>query len=422
MKTLSFRRDTCRLCGGKNLESVIKFENTPIGDAYVTEEHLDKKQEVFPVEVFLCRDCGHAQLLDVVDSEAIYREYLYKTSISLGLVEHFRKGVDSILDYVKPEKGAFVVDIGSNDGSVLQAFKNKGMRVLGVDPAKEIAKKATEKGIKTIPEIFNLKLAKDINNKYGQAQIIITNNTFANIDDLDDVMAGIKEILAPNGVFVVETGYALDLLQKIVFDNIYHEHLSYFSVKPFQSFFKKHGMELINVKRVPTKAGSIRCFVQFAGGPRKLLPSVERIISLETDMGLHEPQIFKDFVSNFNSMKEQTVNLLKRLKAKGKKIVGYCASVGVTTLLYNFGINQDLIECLVDDSPSKHNLYSPGFHVPVLSPKKIYEIKPDYVIILAWQYNKPIIKKHLEYLAEGGCFIVFLPLLKVIDCESFENV
>lgn len=230
MKTLSFRRDTCRLCGGKNLESVIKFENTPIGDAYVTEEHLDKKQEVFPVEVFLCRDCGHAQLLDVVDSEAIYREYLYKTSISLGLVEHFRKGVDSILDYVKPEKGAFVVDIGSNDGSVLQAFKNKGMRVLGVDPAKEIAKKATEKGIKTIPEIFNLKLAKDINNKYGQAQIIITNNTFANIDDLDDVMAGIKEILAPNGVFVVETGYALDLLQKIVFDNIYHEHLSYFSV------------------------------------------------------------------------------------------------------------------------------------------------------------------------------------------------
>ena len=410
-----FHRNTCRLCNGKKLELMMKLAPTPIGDDYIPKELLGKKQEPYPVELFLCRSCGHAQLLDVVDPEAVYGNYLYTTSISLGLVEHFHRYADSVLQQISPAKNSLVIDIGSNDGSLLRFYKNQGMRVLGVDPAREIARQATKAGIETLPEFFNLKLAKAIKKKYSSATIVTSNNTFANIDDLDTMTEGIKELLTPDGVFVFETGYVLDLLQKVIIDNIYHEHISYFAVKPLETFFNRHGMEIINVERVPTKGGSLRCTVQLKGGARKASPSVKRIMRLETDLGLQQPEIFKAFETNFNNVKHQLMSLLKSLKAKGRTIIGYGASVGVTTELYNLGIDNNMIDFLVDDNITKHNLYSPGMHIPVLPSQKIYEKKPDYVIIFPWQYIEPIIKKHKEYLEQGGCFINILPQVVVMD-------
>ena len=403
------RRGMCRLCSSKELELAFQLAPTPIGDAYLP---VKQKLESYPVELFLCRSCGLAQLLDVVEPEEVYRPYIYRTADSLGLVEHFRKYADEVMKAVNPKKGGLVVDIGGNDGSFLKFFRNHGMKVLGVDPATKIAREATESGIKTLPAFFTPELASEIRKENGNASIITANNTMANIDDLQGMMDGVKKLLAPDGVFVFETGYVLDLLQKKIIDNIYHEHISYFSVKPLENFFRNNSLELIDAKRVATKGGSLRCTVQLKGGPRKRSPAADELIKLEAESRIHNHETFRAFASELENIKNELTKLLNGLKAKGKLIAGYGASVGVTTILHNFGLNKNLISFLVDDNPNRQNLYSPGLNIPVLNPKALYEKKPDYVVILAWQYAKPILDKNKAYLKHGR-FINIIPKVEV---------
>jgi len=409
------RKNKCRLCGGRGMELVLQLTPTPLADSYVTAEQTNNAQEIYPLDVALCRDCGNVQLLDVVAPEILYSNFIYETATSPGLVEHFRKAAGQILQRVhapNAPKGAFAIDIGSNDGSLLEFFKSKGMNVLGIEPAKEIAKKVNESGIKTLPAFFTAGLAQKIKKDYGSAYLITANNTIANIDDLADMVEGISDLLAPNGVFVFETGYLLDLVQKCVFDNIYHEHLSYFSVKPLQRFFHNNGMELIDVERIPTKGGSLRCFVQHKNDPRKTERSVHSLIKLEEDFGLHNPKAFKSLADKLDNVRNELKELLDGLKAKGKKIAGYGASHSVTTLLYHFDIGK-MLDFIVDDNPIKQNTYSPGLHIPVLSQKALYDKSPDYAVILAWRFAGQIIKKHQEFLDKGGRFISVLPEVEV---------
>lgn len=421
MSKLVIRRKTCRLCNGNELELVLKLAPTPIGDAYVPREGTKKIQECYPLEIYLCKSCGLSQLLDVIDPEAVYSNYIYHTSDSSGLVKHFEDYVDSILHRINPPKNSLAIDIGSNDGSLLRFFKKSGMRVLGIDPAKEIARKATESGIETLPTFFTLELARKIRNERGSAHIITTNNTFANVDDLTNMMEGVKELLSQDGIFVFETGYFLDLIQKTIFDNIYHEHLSYFSVKPLENFFISNGMELIDVERVPTKGGSIRCIIQLKGSSRKASSSVNQLIKLETELGIHDVETIKKFGNKLEAMKNKLMEILRDLKSKGKTVVGYGASVEVTTMLYYFNLDSNLLEFIVDDNPMRQNLYSPGLHIPVLSSQAIYERKPDYVLLLAWQYSEPIMKKNQKYLEQGGHFILLLPSLQVVNNKGMET-
>jgi len=408
-----FRRSTCGLCGGRNLELVLKLASTPAGDTYVPAGSLKEVQEVFPLDLFLCRACGGVQLLDVVDPKIVYGNYIYETSISLGLAEHFQKSVDKIMGYVKPSKGAFVVDIGSNDGTLLKFFKNQGMSVLGVDPAPHAAQKARDSGIETLQTFFTIDVARKIKDKRGPAAIVTANNVIANIDNLTDMIEGLRELMAYNGVFVFETGYLVDLIQKKLIDNIYHEHLSYYTVRSLEALFRRNGMELIDVERIPTKGGSLRGIVQLRGGGRTISPSVSQLIELETKLGAGHAGVFKDISAEINALKKKLLNFLRDLKTQEKTIAGYGASVGVTTLIYLFGL-ADILSFIVDDNPSRQNLFSPGHHIPVVSPQVIHERKPDYVLILAWRYSEPIIKKHQAYLKQGGHFIVPLPRLKVI--------
>lgn len=412
-----YRRSDCRLCNGTNVESVLKMVPTPIGDAYLSDVN---NQETYPVELFLCNDCGHAQLLDVLNPEKIYLDYIYKTSDSLGLVNHFKDTVTSILNKTKPEEGSLIVDIGSNDGSFLSFFKERGMNVLGVEPAKEVGKLAVQKGIDIKNTFFSLDVAKDIKESKGTAKIITSNNTFANIDDLNSFMVGVKELLDEEGVFVFETGYVLDLLQKKIFDNIYHEHLSYFSVKPLKLFFEKYGMKLIDVERISPKGGSLRCFVKKQGNDLVISESVENLIKLETELGIHKSEIFNKLGEKITDISNKLRNCLRDLKNKGKVIAGYGASVGVTTVLYNFNINNNLIDFLVDDNIKRQGTYSPGLHIPVKSSKELYNTDVDYVVILAWMYSDPIVKRNLNYLKKGGKFITILPSQKIIsEDESY---
>jgi SAM-dependent methyltransferase len=329
------------------------------------------------------------------------------------LTEHFRQYAEAVLNRINPLLGGLVIDIGSNDGTLLRFFQKRGMQVLGIDPAGHVAEKATNSGIETLPEYFTVELARKIKSERGCAAIITANNVFANIDELDDMITGIRQLMAPDGVFVFETSYLLDVVQKMLIETFFHEHLSYFSVKPLQDFFKHYGMELIDIERVPTKGGSIRCTVQLVGGPRKISPSVTELISIEENFGLQSSQPFKDFSSRLNARKNELHALLGELKAKGKSIAGYGASVGVTTIIYEFGI-AGFLDFIVDDNPSRHGLFSPGYHISVLSSQVIYERKPNYILILAWGYAEPIMRKNQEYLEQGGHFILPLPEVKII--------
>ena len=279
-----FHRTTCRLCGGKDLTLALKLAPSPLPDAYVPVEDADKPQPLFPLNLFLCRGCGFSQLLDVVLPGAIYTYYLYETKSSLGLVDHFKQYADEVLDRIQPARGSLVVDIGSNDGTLLSFFKKRGRRVLGIDPAVEIARKATGSGLETLPALFTFELSQRIKREWGPATIITANNLFANVDDLTDLTRGIRELLAPDGVFIFESSYCVDMIQNMIFDFIYHEHLSYFSVKPLNTFFHEQGMEIIDIQRISTKGGSLRYTVQLAGGPRAVSGSVAEFIELERRM------------------------------------------------------------------------------------------------------------------------------------------
>lgn len=416
MKKNYFHRYSCRLCGSRKLILAFKLTSTPLADEYI-KENPDKSQSIYPVELYLCTKCKQVQLGEVIPPEIIYREYIYETVSSLGLVKHFGEYAGDVINQIYPSKGSLVIDIGSNDGTLLKVFKAQGMKVLGVDPARLIANAATKLGIETIPEFFTPRLVQKIKGKYGPATIITANNLYANVDNLDEFTLSVKELLMPNGVFILESFYLLDLMENMVFDFIYHEHLSYFTVKPLQAYFKRHGMELIDIKHIPTKGGSLRYTVQLMDGPRRISPSVAKQISLETKFGIHKVGAFKSFSKRIDSSKKELLHLLAKLKKKRKIIAGYGASATTTTLLYHFNLT-DRLDFIIDDYPRKQNTFSPGCHIPVFPPSTINKLKPDYILILAWRYFQPIVKKHQEYLKRGGQFIIPLPSLKIIKSKT----
>jgi SAM-dependent methyltransferase len=353
------------------------------------------------------------QLLDVVNPELLYRQYNYVTVSSPGLSEHFQQYVNTVLSKVGASKGSFVIDLGSNDGTLLKCFQMRGMRVLGVDPAQEIARIATEQGTETLPNFFDSELAQQIRHERGPANVITANNIFANVDDLDAMITGIRHLLADDGVFVFETGYLLSMVENLVFDNIYHEHLSYYAVKPLDEFFRRHNMELFDVERVPTKGGSLRGFVQITNGPRKVSSSVSELINLENANGLDEVKTFDKYAKTIESAKGKVQDFVGQLQAQGKSLAGYGASHSVTTMIYHFGLT-DKLDFLVDDNPRKQCLVSPGCHIPVWASDAIYKQEPNYVLVLPWRFRDSIVQKHGEYLSKGGHFVLPLPEFEVI--------
>ncbi|MEK7857793.1 MAG: class I SAM-dependent methyltransferase [Elusimicrobiota bacterium] len=410
-KPLSYRRSTCRLCDGHDLDVVLPLAPTPLVDAYIKQDRLHLKQEPIPLDLALCRTCGHVQLLDVVDPDVIYTDYLYETVSSLGLPEHFDAYAEDVLKRIKPAKDALVFDVGSNDGTLLKAFKKRGMRVLGIDPAREIAHKATANGLETVADFFSLAKAKELKAKHGPAAIVTTNNLYANIDEMHDLTEGVRHMLAADGVFVFESSYLADMIDNMVFDFIYHEHLSYFSARPVAAFFKRHGLELIDVQHTAPKGGSMRYTAQLQGGPRKAAPAVAVQLAYEEKRGLQSPATFKAWSAVIEKAKAATVAALSGFK--GRKVCGYGASATTTTLIHHLGIGGQL-ECFFDDYPIKQNTFSPGLHIPVVPSSEIYVRKPDLIFVAAWRYAGPIMKRHEAFAKAGGKWLIPLPEMKVV--------
>lgn len=413
VKNQLHRRTTCRLCGSGSLELVISLAPTPLANAFVPAGELNRKQDIFPLDVFSCRGCGHVQLLDVVDPALLFENYVYVSGTSPVFVEHFHKYAQDIISRFSVPRGALVVDIGSNDGTLLQFFKEAGLRVLGIDPAKNISQTATEAGVETLPTFFTANLAADIKAKHGQASVVTANNVFAHADDLNDMVDGIRELLASDGIFVFEVSYLVDLYCKALFDMIYHEHLSYHAIKPLREFFGRHDMEMIESLRVETHGGSLRGIVQQVGGPHQVGTSVAEVIAIEDELGIDRLEKLRAFSARIQEVKVELRRLLLGLKYRGKKIAGYGAPAKATTLMYHFGIGPDVLDFIVDDSPLKQGLYSPGHHIPVLPPSAIYDRKPDYLLVLAWNFAESILVKHEAFAAAGGHFIFPLPRVEI---------
>lgn len=401
-------RNTCRLCGSSHLQTVMRFPATPVGDAYVASTELRQEQEMFPLSLQLCLDCGQLQLGEVVAPDVLYGRFTYRTSVSLGLVDHFNRYAEQVCRKLQPPQDALVLDIGSNDGTLLHAFRERHLRVLGVDPARVVAAEANQRGIETLPEYFDRTLAPRILRDKGAADIVVSNNTLANIDDLHAFLAAVKVVLKPDGVFVFETGYALDLARHMVFDNIYHEHLSYFLVSPLRAFFQSLGLCLFDVERVDTKGGSIRGYVCRTDSGRSVSSSVEDLCVLETQEGISRPETFLALNHQVDNARQELLRLLRQYRAEAKTIAGYGASVGVTTMLYHLELGP-YIDFLVDENSLKHGLHSPGLHKPVESHRELLHRRPDVVVILAWRYAAAIMAKNADYLKGGGEFIVPLP-------------
>lgn len=408
-----YHRDNCRLCGGRDVELALPLAPTPPADSYVPEGKVHQTQARYPLDLYLCRRCGHAQLLDVVDPAFLFGDYLYVTASSPGLVEHFRQYAEWLESRFGPLAGKLAVDIGSNDGTLLRFLKDKGMRVLGIDAASEIARKATQSGVETLATFFTTDVGVRLRAERGAASVVTGNNVFAHADDLGGIADGVRALLAADGVFVFEVSYLVDLVKGKVFDYIYHEHLCHHSVRPLQGFLERHGMELIGVQRVDTKGGSLRCTAQLAGGPRRKSPNVAELIRIEDQMAVHSPDTFRALAQQLDGIKAQLATMIARWRAEGKSIAGYGASATVTTLIYHFDLGPAL-SFIADDNPDRQGLFSPGLHIPVMAPEELYRRKPDVVIVLAWRFAEAIIRKHQAFLDQGGRFAVPLPAIKVI--------
>ena len=408
------KRKNCRLCNSEKLCQCFKLEPTPPANAFVKKEHLDEPQTTFPLDVYFCENCYHVQLLDIVDPKELFENYVYVSGTSSTFVNHFEEYSKFIIKNYLSGDSSFVVDIGSNDGTLLQFFKKNGCHILGVDPAKKIANDATKNGIETLPLFFDDKVSKIIQNKYGSADVITANNVFAHIDNLTGFITNVRNLLTHNGIFSFEVSYLADVIQKTLFDMTYHEHLSYHSVLSLVPFFESNDMELIEAIRVDIHGGSLRGIVQLKNGPYKVGESVKNAIKIEKGLHLDKADTFQKFATDINEIKNKFQSLIIKLKQDGNTIAAYGAPAKATTLLYHFGIDSSTIDFIVDDSALKQGLYSPGKHIPILSPEAIYQKKPNYLIILAWNFTEEILKKHAKYKNEIGHFIVPLPTLMVI--------
>lgn len=413
MSELCSRRTACRLCQSVRLTPAFSLAPTPPANAFVTAEALETVQQFFPLDIFFCDDCFHVQLLDVVDPSLLFENYVYVSGTSPVFVAHFRDYANDLIDRFALPENSLAVDIGSNDGTFLGFFRDKGLRVLGVDPAQDIARAACENGIETIPAFFNPELAGKIRTDHGPASLVTANNVFAHIDDLHGVAAGVRELLAPDGIFAFEASYFVDVYEKTLFDTIYHEHLDYHTVKPLRAFFVENGMELIEAVRVPSHGGSLRGMAQLSGGGRPVGASVGDLVRLEEELGLDRVETLTEFFGRIDALGRELRLLLRDLKAEGKSIAGFGAPAKATTLMHHFDIGPDVIDFIVDDSPLKQGLFSPGFHIPILSSTSIYDRRPDYLLILAWNFAAPIMAKHKAYTDAGGRFIVPLPKLEI---------
>ena len=405
------KSEICRVCHGRNLAKVLSLGSTPPANAFLKKEDLNNPEPSFPLELDFCKDCSFVQLGHVVSPGLLFGNYVYTSSTSSVFVAHFKSFAAEMAQRFGLNSESLVVDMGSNDGILLRPYKEMGIKIMGVDPAANIAAMATQNGIETMAAYFTPEVAKKIVQEKGQAAIVTATSVFPHIDNLDEVVDGVKILLADDGVFIIEAYYLLDLIKKNLFDTIYHEHLSYFTVKTINNLFNRLGMQVFDVSKTDTHGGSLRVFVQKHGGKHSVTSNIDKFIAEEEFEKIDNIETLLNVQAKITENKVRLMDLLAGLKAKGKRIVGYGAPAKGNTLLNYFNIGSDIIDYIIDDSPSKQGLYTPGTHIPVQASSMLKENPPDYILILAWNFADSIIKKCQDF----ENFIIPVPFAQVIS-------
>ncbi len=402
------------MCQSNLLEKFLDLGFSPPADSFLTADQLNEPETHYPLDVCICHNCGLVQLGYLVSPEILYRKnYPYESSTTRTGREHFLEMSKYACKRFKLPSNSLVVDVGSNVGVLLSGFKDQGMAVLGIDPAPNIADIANSKGIETWSEYFDIRTAKKILKHKGKASVITGTNVFAHIDNLHGMVKAIDMLLKDDGVFIFEVPYFVDTLNNLEYDTIYHEHLSYISMKPLIKFFKKFNMDVFDVMRVKIHGGSIRVFV-CKDNIQKISENVNKLLKLEETEKIYSMECLKQFAQDVKKQKEELFSLLTDFKKNGKRIVGLGAPAKGNTLLNYCKIDTGILDYLTEKAQVKIGLFSPGMHIPVVSDKELINDKPDYALLLAWNFADEIIKNLDEYKKAGGKFIIPIPHPKIV--------
>jgi len=408
------KHDHCRMCKSTNMQLFLDLGFSPPSDAFLTKEQLERREPKYPLNVYHCSNCGLCQLGYVVPPELMYNEnYPYESSITKTGREHFANLAKEICNKFDLSKDSLVIDVGSNVGILLSGFKKQEMRVLGIEPSINIAKEAIKNDINSISEFFSSKLAFKILDKEGKASVITGTNVFAHIDDLHDFVKAVDILLTDYGVLVIEAPYLEDILENLEYDTIYHEHLSYFAVKPVTKFFNDLGWEVFDIEKQSIHGGTLRYFIG-RKGKHTISKNIKEFLILEKKNETNSIKRLKKFAKEVSYHKKELMTLLLELKKQGKKIAGISAPAKGNTLLNYCKIGPEILDYVTEKSMLKIGKFTPGTHIPIYSDTKLLEDLPDYGLILAWNFADDIIRNNKEYQNNGGKFIISIPHPKII--------
>ena len=407
----------CRSCGNTTVLPILSLGEVPLANALLSHEQLSHSEEKIPLDLVFCAQCALVQITETVSPEKLFREYLYFSSFSDTVLENAREVSNRLSVRCGLDEDSLVVEVASNDGYLLKNYQEKGIPVLGVEPARNIAKVARERGISTVSEFFGMELAEQLRGQGKAADIIHANNVVAHVADLHGMVAGLAVLLKEDGVAVVENHYVKDMIDHTEFDAIYHEHVCYYSATSFRNLFAQHGLAMVDVEHLPVHGGSLRVYFQLANGPRSLEKEGEARVSrrIKEEAGcVDQFSFYQKFGEKVEYLREKLIELLQEIKSGGKRIAVYGASAKSTTLLNYYGIGSETLDFVVDRSTVKQGLYTPGTHLPILHPKALLEYQPDYVLLLTWNFAEEILAQQLEYRKRGGHFIIPIPELRVV--------
>jgi len=401
-----------------DLLSVLSLGCMPLANALLNQGQLTLPEETFPLDLVFCPHCTLVQITETVAPEKLFREYLYFSSFSDTVLQNAFAISERLIAFCNLNTNSLVVEVASNDGYLLKNYKEKGINVLGIEPAINIAHVTEERGIPTINEFFSVALAEQLRGCNEAADVIHANNVIAHVADLHGVVKGISILLKPDGVAVIENHYVKDMIDGVEFDSIYHEHLCYYSATSFQNLFVQHGLTLVDVERLPVHGGSLRVYFQRTDGPRSLEKDgkarVEALLKEEADWGVGQFTFYQNFSEKVEILRVELLSLLKEIKADGNHIAVYGASAKSATFLNYYGIGAGVLDYVADRSTFKQGKFTPGTHLPIYAPEKLLETQPAYVLLLTWNFAEEILAQQVEYRKRGGRFIIPIPKLQVI--------
>jgi hypothetical protein len=403
---------SCSVCGEEKLEQFLTLGHQPPSDVFLKEEGLEKPEVTYPLNLFFCHTCSLVQLGYTVDPDILFRDYVYNTGSNNALKVNFKALVEKIITTYKLGEGDFVVDVGSNDGTLLANYISHGIKVLGIDPSSSTSI-ALENGIPTIVDYFNAETAARAKEENGSAKIITATNVFAHVKDLDSFMHGIKELLDDTGVFISENGYVVDMVEGMQYDSIYHEHLRYYSVTSLMTLFARYDMEIIEVEQIPSHGGSIRVYAAKKGA-WPVSDNVETLHKREKERGFDSFSRHQKFADDVVAMKFALLDIVYDLKKKGARIVGIGAPAKGNTLLNYCKLDTALIGSLMERSPLKIGLYSPGMHIPVVDEKYLFDNQPEAALLLSWNLADELVPK-IRQAGYKGAFIIPNPVPRIIQ-------